>query len=104
MRRRSKADGKFPTAQASKAAARKSRIAPNVVRRGSPPAAGKETNIARLTRERDEALQTSDGDSRGAQSISHATFDLPGVLQGNYVSAQDLAGANVAPDIVSAIR
>ena len=56
MRRRSRAGRKSPTAQASKAAARKGRIAGKAVHpRGS--SAREETKIARLTRERDETLQ-----------------------------------------------
>ena len=57
MRRRSRAGGKSPNAQAPKAAARKSRIAPTAARPRSPSAAREETKVARLTRERDEAFQ-----------------------------------------------
>ena len=57
MRRRSRAGGNSPNAQASKAAARKSRIAPKAVRSRNFSAGREETKVARLTRERDEALQ-----------------------------------------------
>ena len=55
MRRRSKAGGEPAKAQRRKTVARKTRIAPKVVR--SPSAARKETKVARLIRERDDALQ-----------------------------------------------
>ena len=55
MRRRSRAGGEATKAQHRKTAARKSRVAPKAVRSSS--AAREETKVARLTRERDEALQ-----------------------------------------------
>jgi hypothetical protein len=57
MRRRSRAGGKSPNAQAPKAAARKSRITPKALLTRSSSAARDETKVARLTRERDEALE-----------------------------------------------
>ena len=57
MRRRSKAGGEPAKAQRRKTGARKSRIAPKAVRPRSSSAAREETKVARLTRERDEALQ-----------------------------------------------
>jgi GAF domain-containing protein len=57
MRRRSRADGKSPNAQAPKAAARKRRIAPKATRSRGSSASAQDTEIARLNRERDEALQ-----------------------------------------------
>ena len=48
MRRRSRAGGKSPNAQAPKAAARKSRIAPKAVRPRSASTANLEIEVARL--------------------------------------------------------
>jgi hypothetical protein len=66
MRRRSSTGGKSPNAQAPKAAARKSRIAPKAVRPRSSSAARKETKVARLARERDEAREQQTANVRGA--------------------------------------
>ena len=57
MRRRSSAGGEPAKPQRRKTGARKRRIAPKAVRTGSSSAAREETKLARLTRERDEALQ-----------------------------------------------
>ena len=57
MRRRSRAGGEPAKAQRRKTAARKSHIAPKAMRPRSSSAASEETEVARLTRERDEALQ-----------------------------------------------
>ena len=75
MRRRSKAGGKSPNAQAPKTAARKSRIAPKAVRPRSSSAAREETVVARLTRERDEALQQQAATSEILASISGSVTD-----------------------------
>ncbi len=57
MRRRSRAGGEPTKAQRRKTATRKSRIAPKAVRFRNSSAAREETKVARLIRERDEALQ-----------------------------------------------
>jgi hypothetical protein len=57
MRRRSRAGGKSPNAQGPKAAARKSRSAPTVVRSRKSSAAREATKVAQLTRELKEALE-----------------------------------------------
>ena len=57
MRRRSRAGGEPAKAQRRKTGARKSRITPKAVHPRSSSAAREETKVARLTRERDEALQ-----------------------------------------------
>src|SRR5262245_13721671 len=55
MRRRSKASGKLAKARHSKAEVSKRRTAP--VAHGSSSDGGQEAKVARLTRERDEALE-----------------------------------------------
>ena len=57
MRRRSRAGSKPAKAQRRKTPARKSNIAPKAVRARSSFAARNETKVARLARERDEALE-----------------------------------------------
>ena len=57
MRRRSRAGGEPAKAQRRKTGARKRRITPKGVRPRGSSAAGEETTVARLTRERDEALE-----------------------------------------------
>jgi hypothetical protein len=78
MKRRSRAGDELAKAKRRKTVARKSRIAPKVVR--SPSAARKETKVARLIRERDEALQqrtaTAIEDARLLTELRQRTTDL----------------------------
>ena len=65
MRRRPRAGGEPVKARRRKKVARKTEAAPKDVRRRSSSAVGKETNIARLTRERDEASQQQAATAHG---------------------------------------
>ena len=80
MKRRFRAGGEPVKAQRRKTEARKSRITPKAVRPRRSRAARKETKVARLTRERDEALQqrtaTADENTRLLNELRQRTTDL----------------------------
>ena len=80
MRRRSRAGGEPAKTQRRKTAARKSPSAPKTVRRRSSAEAVQETEIARVIRERDEALEQQAAISDILRVISNSPSDVQPVL------------------------
>src|SRR6516162_9462013 len=80
MRRRSRASSKLANARSRKAEMPKRRSAP--VARGSSSKGGQETKAARLTRERDEALERETANSEILRLISTSPGDLELVCLG----------------------
>jgi GAF domain-containing protein len=76
MRRRSRAGGEPVKARRRKAAGIKRRNAPKAVRNRGVSIAGQETVVARLTRERDEALLRETANSEILRLISKSPGDL----------------------------
>src|SRR6516162_147322 len=96
MRRRSRAGNKSPNAQAPKAAAHKSRIAPKAVRRQSSSNAGLKTKVAKLTRQLKEALEQKAATSEVLQVISGSAADLQAVFGTLLETAMYLCGSTMA--------
>jgi hypothetical protein len=76
MRRRSKPGGEPVKARRHKAAPPKHRNAPKAVRRRSSSAAHQETKVARLIRERDEALERQAATADVLRRVRWQTLDL----------------------------
>ena len=93
MRRRSRASGKLANARSRKAKTPRRRTT-LTVRHSSSSASGQETEVARLTRELNEAHEQQAATSEVLEIIGHSTFDLQRVLESLLEKAVRLCGAD----------
>ena len=94
MRRRSRAGGEPVKTRRRKTAAQKRGNAPKVVRNRGASIAGQETVVARLTRERDEALLRETANSEILRLISKSPGDLELVFRTILENATRICNAN----------
>jgi len=87
MKRRSKAGGKAVTARGRKTAMSKRASLPKAAPSRRSTATNRDAEIARLTRERDQAVQQQTATADVLRIISRATFDLQTVLDTLVASA-----------------
>jgi GAF domain-containing protein len=93
MARRGKAGGEPVRTRRRKTAARKRGNAPKITRRSSSLASNKETNDARLTHERDEALEQLAATSEVLKVISSSPGELEPVFEAMLANAVRICGA-----------
>ena len=93
MRRRSRAGGEPVKTRRRKTVTLKRRNAPKVVRRRGPSAAGQETEVARLARERDEAHEQQKATAEILRVIRMSPADVQPVFETIVRNAVSLCGS-----------